>query len=154
MKFLKFIKSPLILLVLIFIIMGLNGSLKAQRLETSVYLQETVLGLQKGYSVGFVTNNKARIAVFYQSNRKFSFTENGSGNYPFYGGIFSYDLTSCSSIMMRANLKAGIVNGQFVSISPEIETVKYLNKYLDVSVGAGLRAGAATASIKLTVKLF
>jgi len=142
-------KKLLTLIALIFSV----SLLSAQRLEVHGFLQETVMGTQKGYSIRVATNNKLKLGVFYQSTYHLNF-ENKEGNYAFKGLEAVFLLKSCGSLTFNAVAKVGLVNQSFVIITPEVETTWHLNRYIGLAVGAGIRAREAAISARAVIKLF
>ena len=141
------------ILIIFILILGLQISTKAQKLEAEVFLQQTVMGLQKGYSVKTVSDFGLRYGVFFQSNNHFSFKE-GQSNYPYAGIDLSYPISKCGKVKLYANLKSGLVDYKFLAVSPEIESNIDITRFLSIGVGSGLRARKAAVSCKVIIKPF
>jgi len=141
------------LIYLIPILIFLTFSSYAQQLEIQAYAQETIVGLQKGYSIKMVNNQGVKLGMFYQSTQNFSFNE-GINNYPFMGTELSYPMTQCGKVRLHANLKGGVVNYRFLVLIPELETTYNLKDYLDLGVGTSIRGGHAAISFKVMIKPF
>lgn len=130
-----------------------QSELKAQQIEVQAYAQETIVGIQKGYSIRKVAKSGMKVGIFHQSTRNFSFLEDGN-NYPYTGGEISYPVTSCGNIRLYATLKAGILNQQFILAVPEIESEVTLNRYVNISIASSYRAGEAAVALKASIRLF
>ncbi len=150
-----FIKTFVVVkhLLLISVLTLLVVSVNAQQLEVQAYVQETIVGLQKGYSMKMMNSKEMKFGMFYQSTQNFSFNE-GINNYPFLGTEFSYPVTKCGKIKLFANLKGGLVNYQFLALVPELETVVAIKKQLSFSMGSSYRAGQAAISFKVLIRPF
>ncbi|MGB3464886.1 MAG: hypothetical protein WBA74_06445 [Cyclobacteriaceae bacterium] len=138
---------------LLFICLLAKTDAKAQQLEVQAYMQETVMGMQNGYSIKRMSENGMKLGLFHQSNRILSFTE-GSSNYPYTGAEISYPLTNCGKLRLYANLKAGLLNNQFILTVPEIESVLKINSFMSFSFASSYRAGQAALSLKANFLLF
>ena len=127
--------------------------LSAQRIEVHGYLQETIMGTQKGYSLRMAATNRLKIGAFYQSTYHLEF-ENKEGNYSYKGLEAVFPLKSCGNLTFNAVAKVGLVNSDFLIVTPEIETTWHLTRHIGVAVGAGVRAREAAISAKAIIKLF
>ncbi len=125
----------------------------AQHFEAQSYVQETALGLQKGYGVRYISPWRMKFGIFLQSNNNLSLEE-GVSNYPFTGIEVSYPISSCGKISMYGNVKGGLVNHQFFAITPEIETVWNFSRFVSLGIGTGVRVREAAISGKIIIKPF
>lgn len=137
----------------LFIALLISTQTEAQHLEVQAYAQETIVGMQKGYSIKKVTKKGMKMGVFHQSTQSFSFKDQAN-NYPFTGAEFAYPVTQCGKIRLYANLKTGIVNNQFIVAIPEIESEIAINQLLTAGIASSVRAGEAAIAFKLNVVIF
>lgn len=140
-------------IAILFIVALAANPAAAQHLEVQAYAQETIIGLQKGYSIRKVTKKGIKMGVFHQSTQSFSFNDQAN-NYPFTGTEISYPLTNCGKIKLYANLKTGILNNQFIVAIPEIESEIAINKVLRAGIASSIRAGEAAIALKLNAIIF
>lgn len=138
---------------ILFITLLVSNQSEAQHLEAQAYVQETIIGMQKGYSIKKVTKKGVKMGVFHQSTQSFSFNDQAN-NYPFSGAELAYPITQCGKVKLYANLKTGIVNNQFIVAIPEIESEIAINQYLTAGIASSVRAGEAAIAFKLNVIIF
>lgn len=130
-----------------------NSKGYTQNIEAQVFVQKTIVGIQKGYSIRNVNNKGVKFGVFHQSTKNLSFNE-GERNYPYTGAEISYPISNCGKIKLYANLKAGLLNNQFIVAIPEFETSIRINKFLNTSIATSIRAGEAAMAIKVSINPF
>jgi hypothetical protein len=126
-----------------------NGSQAQQGISGQVFVQQTVMGVQKGYGLRY-TANRLGVGVVYQSSEQISF-ESSIDNYPFYGVEGLVKLRDCGDINVLFAPKIGMVNQQFLVIIPEVETQVSINRFITLGLGAGIRARQASTSFKLLI---
>ncbi|RED97005.1 hypothetical protein [Marinoscillum furvescens] len=127
--------------------------LTAQKLEISAIGQQTVMGMQSGYQVATKSSSGFGVGVFVQSSNHFSL-ETSPTNYPFYGASIMAPIATQGDIQILAHLKSGIVNNQFLIVSPEIETRLTLTDVFALGVTAALRSREAAIGGKITARVF
>ncbi|MEQ8473528.1 MAG: hypothetical protein RIC35_20190 [Marinoscillum sp.] len=132
------------------LILGSGRSVKvmAQGGEAVTYVQETAMGLQKGYELRYVTRKGFGLGGFVQSSNNFSY-ESGKDNYPFVGTSIQIPISTCGKIQFCGELKTGLVNNRFLIATPELTTRYTLMKHVKLAISAGIRAQEAAVSAKL-----
>ena len=142
--------KKLIILLILIICMKVCGN--AQTLTGQAYLQNTVMGLQKGYGLRVQTNKGLGIGLIHQSNLK-STVEGVDEKYPFYGIETIVPLTRCGNMRFFLAPKAGFVNQDFFVLIPEVETEIKITERFSAAITAGIRARESSTGIKLLVHL-
>lgn len=125
----------------------------AQNLEMSTMVQQTVMGIQSGYSVEYRTKSGIGIGSFFQSTNHLSL-EKSVDNYPFYGLGISVPIKQCGGLQLLGHLKTGFVNHSYLIATPEIETRIDIFNFLKLGIGAGYRSRQAAISAKLIITTF
>lgn len=140
------------LFIIAIIFFGAKFSGSAQTLTGQTYLQNTVMGLQKGIGLRVQTNKGLGLGMVYQSNL-YSNGERLNENYAFYGIEMIIPLTKCGNMRFFLTPKAGFVNEDFFVLIPEVETeIKITNRF-SAAITAGIRARESSTGIKLLVHL-
>ena len=124
----------------------------AQKISTQTFVQQTVMGLQKGYGLRAQTNKGWGVGVLFQSNGKLSL-ENSEGNYPFIGLETLIPLTKCGNVSFFLTPKVGFVNTNYFVIIPEVETSIKINKRFSTAITAGMRSRESSVGAKLIINL-
>lgn len=140
--------------IYIIVTISISFASLGQQLETQVFVQQTVMGLQKGY--GFYLKNEEGwgIGFVQQSLQPFASTEKGRTDYAFSGISTQIPIQNCHKLLLLLTPKVGLVNGQFLAILPEITTSYQLFRNVDLRLGAGLRARKFAVSVAVTYQLF
>lgn len=125
---------------------------KSQSLGVSAFLENNIVGLQKGVEIGYVSRNNLKIAYFFQATEKISFEDNAY-NYPFHGISLLAPIKQCDGLIFSAGMKTGFVNGKYLIMTPQVETELKLFGPLALGFTAGYRAGHAAIGSKLSVKI-
>ncbi len=122
----------------------------AQSISVTGYSQQTVMGLQKGAELNFISANGFGLGTFYQSTETISFKESVV-NYPFTGMNLLFPIAgNCEKIAVQGSIKTGLVNARFLAITPELITnIKFTDR-LGMAIGAGYRSGEASVSAKIS----
>jgi len=142
-------KKPLAIFILM-IAAQFTGSV--QTLSGQAYLQNTVMGVQKGFGLRMQTNKGLGIGLVHQSNLK-STMEGVDEKYPFYGIEAIVPLTKCGNMQFFLTPKAGFVNEDFFVLIPEVETEIKITERFSAAITAGIRARESATGIKLLVHL-
>lgn len=145
--------TKLIVLLTLMIILGIARQASAQSIELSGFAQSTVMGLQKGYALDYRIQAGFSLGVFHQSTQNFSF-ESAKSNYPFTGVNVGFPIKNCGDLSLIGNLKTGLVNNQFLIVTPELETRLAITKFMKIGIGAGMRSRQAALSARLIFHSF
>ncbi|MEQ9468295.1 MAG: hypothetical protein RLN88_12855 [Ekhidna sp.] len=140
------------LFVLMFLTTILKFCCNAQVLTGEAYVQNTVMGLQKGYGLRIQTNKGLGIGLVHQSNLNVK-GESLDEKYPFYGIETIVPLTRCGNMRLFFTPKAGFVNEHFFVIIPEVETEIRISDTFSTALTAGIRARESAVGVKLMVHL-
>lgn len=140
--------STLQLLLLMLIVLDT----KAQVVEISTFTQSTIMGLQKGVEIGVFSKGGLGFSTFYQSTEVFSF-ETGANNYPYYGFAANVPVKQCSGLSFHAQLRGGVVNQEFIIVTPQVETRLDINHWITGAITAGYRAGQPAVGAKIILKI-
>lgn len=140
------------LLIICTLILGASLTGSAQTLTGQAYLQNTVMGLQKGFGLRVQTNKGLGIGLVHQLNLK-STKEGVDEKYPFYGIETIVPLTKCGNMRFFLTPKAGFVNEDFFVLIPEVETEIKITERFSAAITAGIRARESSTGIKLLVHL-
>ncbi len=127
-------------------------STHGQTITGQVFIQQTVMGVQKGYGFRYHIKDKFGIGALFQSNGKLSI-EDENGNYPFYGIETIVPIVRCSTLKVSLAPKAGFVNQNFFVLIPEVETEIRVSKMISAGIITGIRARKSSSGIKLIVHL-
>ncbi len=143
----------LTLALLMLLLLAAVYDLRAQNIEASYSIQSTVMGPQKGYEIGFRNQKGIGAAICYQSSNNLPL-EKGPQAYPFTSVDFSAMIKNCGTMSILGHIKTGLVNNQFLIVTPEIETRIQIWKFLHVAIGAGMRSRQAAVSGKIILSTF
>jgi hypothetical protein len=138
------------ILIIVFYLYATSYS-NAQAISAEVYVQHSVIGLQKGLAAKYTTQKGYGLGAFHQSSDNFSFETEGS-NYPFSGIEVEVPFTRCGRLQLTGSIKGGFVNGKYLILTPEINTKVYFGRFIALGLGAGYRAGQTALALKLIVK--
>lgn len=126
------------------------SALSAQQMTAQTYIQQTVMGVQKGF--GLRTHQKGwGVGVVFQSTQ-FGVSEAGTGNYPMIAVEGIIPIASSGKLSFSLTPKVGVVNEQFIAFIPEVETTMRLTNWVYLGVGTGIRAREAATSLKIIIK--
>lgn len=139
-------------LIIIIVVLTSLRVAQAQRVSAQSFIQQTVMGLQKGYGMRVQANSGWGVGILFQSNGKLSL-ENGKGNYPFYGVEALIPLTKCGNIKLFFSPKIGFANTNFLVIIPEVETEIEISSRFSAGITAGMRSRESSAGLKLIINL-
>ena len=123
-----------------------------QNISGQAFVEQTVMGFQKGYGLRFQTAKGLGVGILFQSNGKLSNESSGS-NYPFYGIETIVPLAKCNNMRFFLSPKLGFVNKNFLVLIPQVETEIKLTKNLSLGVTAGLRARESSTGAKVIIHL-
>ncbi|WP_424963646.1 hypothetical protein [Ekhidna sp.] len=140
------------LLIIFVLLVGASFSGFAQTLTGQTYLQNTVMGLQKGFGLRIQTNKGLGVGLVHQSNLR-STKEGLNEKYPFYGIETVVPLTKCGNMRFFLTPKAGFVNEDFFVLIPEVETEIKITDTFSAAITAGIRARESATGIKLLIHL-
>ncbi len=140
------------LIIPFFILIGATFSGSAQTLTGQTYLQNTIMGLQKGIGLRVQSDKGLGLGMVYQSNlnRK---SEGLNEAYSFYGIETIIPLTKCGNMRFFLTPKAGFVSEDFFVLIPEVETEIKITNTFSAAITAGIRARESATGIKLLVHL-
>ena len=127
-------------------------SVSAQHLSVSVFGQSSELGLQRGYTLAYETDNWG-IGFAFQSSGTLSL-ETANSNHPFIGITLAKKLYSASKMRLLLSPKLGFINRKFLVLIPEIQSEVYLMKNVKVGLGPAIRARKPAASLAITYQIF
>ena len=139
-------KKLLPLSLLLFIASLLHG----QRVETLVFVQSSAYGNQNGITLRYNTAKRFIFGAFAQTDLVFGNTEAYQPQ-KIAGLETGWTVTKCGKVSLAAIVKSGVVNGQFLTIQPELETCWQFSKAVAFLVSAGVRSRQSTTSIKLSI---
>jgi len=122
----------------------------AQRFTAQLFVEQNIMGNQKGIQIGTSLFHYARVAYFYQASHKVSF-EKDSNNYAFTGLNISIPIKRCEDISFWAGMKTGIVNDQFLIATPQLTTQIALVKHVNLLINTAYRAGHPAVGTALSL---
>lgn len=123
-----------------------------QDLVSALQVEYTVAGLQYGGSLMYEAKSKLGLGFFYQA--PIGSLEDAHIKDQFYGVITQIPLAKSEKILFAANLRAGLVNDQFLVVVPGLETNINISKRIGIAFGMSLRMNYPSVSTKITLKLF
>jgi hypothetical protein len=139
------------LLTLILFLLSIN-MISAQGVQSSLSIQKTVLGLQKGFELGYVNRQGWGLITFHQSALNTQNEKLGS-SYNFNGLMFQAPIKQCADISINGQLKLGMVNKNFFIIIPQLEfQLKVFNK-LSLGFNSSYRMNQAAIGTRLIIDL-
>lgn len=112
----------------------------AQKLRASVYLEQNVMGVQKGAEVSTQLFKTARVAYFFQATNSISM-ESDLNNYPYHGMSVTLPVKRCDGLAFWAGIKTGLVNGQYFIATPQMTTEFKITRHIQLGLSAAYRAG-------------
>lgn len=124
----------------------------SQSLTGQAFLQQTVMGTQKGFGLRIQNQKGWGLGLIHQSTLKSS-KESLGERYPFYGIEAVVPLTKCGNMRFFFTPKTGIVNEQFFILIPEVETEIKITDTFSAGITAGIRARQSATGIKLLIHL-
>jgi hypothetical protein len=142
--------KKLLTILILTVTVQLSGS--AQTLSGQAYLQNTIMGLQKGIGLRIQTNKGLGLGMVFQSNLN-SKREGLNEDYAFYGIETIIPLTKCGNMRFFLTPKTGFVSEDFFVLIPEVETEIRITKTFSAAITAGIRARESATGIKLLVHL-
>lgn len=126
------------------------GTVSGQTISSQIFLEQTVMGLQKGYGIRYQTAKGLGVGVVFQSNGKLT-TELGGDSYPFYGIETVIPITKCGNIRFSFSPKIGFVSENYVVAIPQVETEIKVTNFLAVGITTGIRGGEPSAGTKMLI---
>ncbi len=138
-------------LLILTIVSGVLPSL-GQTFSGQMFVQQTVMGLQKGYGLRYQAYEGLGIGILFQSNGKISSDPTGNP-FPFYGMEAIIPLAKYDNLSFFLTPKVGFVNKYFFVLIPEAETAIKIFKDLSVGITAGIRARQSSAGAKVILHL-
>ncbi|MFY0608131.1 MAG: hypothetical protein JXR10_15535 [Cyclobacteriaceae bacterium] len=155
MQIIKSNLTPKLLVAFVLFALLMFGYQKSigQSMQAAGYLNQTVMGLQKGYEFKLVNQKGFATGVFYQSTNNFSF-ERSEENYPFAGASIQVPLSRCNKVRIFGEMKVGLVNNHFLIATPEITIVCKIFRHVDFAFSAGMRSQEASITAKLILTTF
>ena len=136
-------------LLVLFVLFGVS-KLFGQSLEIGLGAQKNVMDIQYNYDLTFRYKNFFGLGVFGQSSKYMSF-EQENNNYPIIGLDMSMPVKTCEELRVLVHLKGGLVNNQFIIVTPELETRLKLFKHIHLSTSIGIRRNQAAIAGKLLI---
>ena len=138
------------LLTFLMMVMAKTGT--AQTVSITPFVEQNIMGVQKGLEVSSRLMNKFDVGYFFQASNNVSF-EQDQHNYPFHGLSMDFRVKSCGDLQFWAGLKTGIVNYKYLAAVPQVTTEINLIKWLSVGIQASYRAGHPALGTAISVKL-
>ncbi len=126
--------------------------MSAQTITGQAYVQQTVMGIQKGFSLRIQNKAGWGIGMIHQSGLK-STQEEPNEKYPFHGLELIVPLTKSGKMQLFFAPKIGYVNNYFFVLIPEVETELKISERISVSITAGIRAREASTGFKILLHL-
>ncbi len=120
----------------------------SQVITGQAYIQQTVMGAQKGFGLRIQNNAGWGLGMIHQSNLK-STQEGLDQKYPFYGLELVAPLAKCGNMQFFLTPKAGFVNEYFFILIPEVETELRISENFSAAITAGIRAREASTGLKV-----
>ncbi len=137
----------------ILIVMISSKSTTAQHIEFAPLYEKTIAGNQLGGSLQFQSNKGWLLGAFYQN--RVEFTKEGIiANDSFIGASIAAPLVKNEQLSFLINLRAGLINENFVALVPGLETQWMFGKHFGVSAGTSVRSGYPSALFKVLFKPF
>lgn len=124
-----------------------------QTLSLETFVQESAIGMQKGYSIHYVNRKGWALGTVFQSTDGFTTESNGT-NYPFYGIEARLPIQNCGRLRLQFAPKLGFVNRDFLVFLPELQTEYLVTNSLGLGMGAGIRVREAAVSFKVFFQPF
>jgi len=121
--------------------------------QVEFYVQDNAFGIQKGYALNWKNESAFSFGIFHQSTNTFSLEKKGS-NYTFQGASASLRLIKCGKLSFQSNLKMGLVQNTFFTISPELQTNIYIFKIMDIGISTAYRVGEPAFGLKIMLHPF
>lgn len=131
-------------------------SLCAQNLTLSTGIERTVAAAESQFTVGYQTKKQWSLGTFYQTTLNvppFENTLEGDSR-TWYGAYLNLPLAKTEKITFYAQVRAGLIDEQFVAIVPSLETRITITKWFAFGMGGGYRHGYPALSFKAHIKLF
>ncbi len=130
-----------------------SDGLRSQGLRSSLSLEVTAFGIQKGVGASYLTEGGWEYGAFYQSNDHITF-EQSARNYPFYGVAIRSSILSYEKLTFIGGVKGGLVNQQFLVVTPELETLISITNWLQWGFSMGYRARYPSIGTRLAIQVF
>jgi hypothetical protein len=147
----KYLK--LIIWLIIMTAIAILSEVRGQHIYGSVFTQNTIAGLQQGTEVGYTGARNFGVGVFFQSTEVMSL-ERSLHNYPFYGVSAQVPIKAgCNGLSFVAQVRAGLVNHEFIIVTPQLETQLDINHFIKVGLNMSHRAGHSAVGARLILTL-
>ncbi len=144
------IRYQLILIALLsFLLLVAGKKASAQHINFSLFVEQNIVGLQKGVLVS-TEMKKIRLGYFYQASEKISF-EKDMYNYSLHGLHANFPIKSCDGLSLYGGIKAGLVNGSFLIITPQVTTEFSINNFINLGFSTSYRAGHAAMGALISI---
>ncbi len=135
-----------------FLLMALAKTSSAQVIGVTPFIEQNIMGVQKGLEVSSRIKDKFDVGYFFQATNNVSF-EQDQRNYPFHGLSMDVRIKSCGDLQFWTGLKTGFVNGKYLAAVPQVTTEISLIKWLSVGIQASYRAGHPALGSAISIKL-
>lgn len=141
---------------ILFVLLLATISLCAQNLTLGTGIERTVAATESQFTVGYLTKKQWSVGTFYQATLNVPPFENTSeGNSrTWYGAYLNLPLAKSEKIIFYTQVRAGLINKQFVAIVPSLETKITITRWFALGVGSSYRHGYPAFSFKAHIKLF
>jgi len=147
------IKFRVRLIAIIVIVLFLSIlKVKAQTLVGSAYMEQTIFGVQKGFSIGAQHHRNFGVAYFFQSTQLLS-NEVSVLNHEFQGLEVNAMMPKCGKVAIGGLLQAGFANRQYFIATPKLLTSITWNRFIETGFTMGYRAGQAAIGARIFLKL-
>jgi hypothetical protein len=138
------------ILLILFCTQSIIGS--AQDIVISAGAEKTVSGNQYGGSMMYETKKFWGAGVFGQTGVSHSGSENLLKDL-FYGVVLQAPIAKCERISFVAIIRNGFVNEKYFVVVPSVETRIKITPKAGAAIGAGLRSGYPSLSVKLFIRI-
>ena len=129
------------------------SSIDAQTLSLETFVEESRIGMQKGYAIHYMNKAGWGIGTVFQSSKAFT-TESNSDAYPFVGIEARVPIQYCNRLRLQFTPSIGFVNRNFLVFLPELQTEYLITDALGIGLGTGIRVREAAISFKVFFQPF
>ena len=140
--------------LLIFFALVSFGFSFGQGLSVEAFVQQSQIGLQKGYGVHLVNEQGWGLGTILQSTDGTPNEKDNDSNYLFWGLETRIPIHNCGRLRLALTPMAGFVNKNFFVALPEIQTEYQLTRMVALGIGAGIRVNEAAISFKISIQPF
>ncbi len=143
--FIRFFTLVLSLLIL--------SKVNGQSFQASAIADKTVVGLERGLEVGYITEKGWGAKGFYQQLHERNESEVSAGLHQLAGISLQMPLKQCGGMGFYFNTKAAFADTKYLVVIPELLTQVNLARHLSIGLRTGLRKGQPAMGLQLNVQL-